>query len=274
MMPFMVKDWLTATMHWACAERGAYIQLLAFQWINGRIPPDVPQLSRIVGVAESDFDVLWQTIGCKFDTAEGGLANNRLEQHRKKALLLRDAHKRGARTANAERHAQRVAVRQDFDAENGLAQRALSTPPTSPSSSPSVLREEKDTETNAPAERGAERVAERVPRGTYWNEDKWILFKLAYPHRAGGAEWTRAMKACRARLHAGHTWEEIIAGAERYASYCAHPSIAITGTRFVKHAATFLGPDKPFLETWEVTDSTARSARWSPPDDEAVAEPS
>ena len=62
-MPFWVKDWIAATMHWAGAERGAYFQLLCFQWVNGRVPPDVSQLARITGFDETEFESIWRTVG-------------------------------------------------------------------------------------------------------------------------------------------------------------------------------------------------------------------
>lgn len=74
-------------------------------------------------------------------------------------------------------------------------------------------------------------------------------FKSAYPARLGSQPWPRALKAAHARLREGHTWAEMIAGAKRYSAH-----LAATGklnTEFVKQAATFLGPDKAFLEPFE-----------------------
>lgn len=77
----------------------------------------------------------------------------------------------------------------------------------------------------------------------------WLLdFKLAYPARAGDQGWRRAVKAANARIAEGHTPEEFIEGAKRYGAHCA--TLGKVGTEFVKQAATFLGPDKPFLEPW------------------------
>lgn len=80
--------------------------------------------------------------------------------------------------------------------------------------------------------------------------DWWLDFKLAYPHRAGDQGWRKAQKAAHARQSEGHTPEEFIAGALRYATYCE--AIGNAGTQFVKQASTFLGPDKPFAQPWEV----------------------
>jgi hypothetical protein len=76
----------------------------------------------------------------------------------------------------------------------------------------------------------------------------WIEFKSTYPKRAGDQGWRKAHRAARARISEGHTPEEFILGAKRYAAFCT--SIGKAGTEFVKQACTFLGPEKPFLEPW------------------------
>lgn len=78
----------------------------------------------------------------------------------------------------------------------------------------------------------------------------WFLdFKLAYPDRAGDQGWRKALKAANARIAEGHRPEEFVDGAKRYAAFIA--AKGDTGTEFVKQAATFLGPDKPFLLAWK-----------------------
>jgi hypothetical protein len=46
----------------------------------------------------------------------------------------------------------------------------------------------------------------------------------------------------------GHTWEQIIDGAARYNVFCV--DTGKVGTEIVMQAATFCGPDKPFLQPW------------------------
>jgi len=74
--------------------------------------------------------------------------------------------------------------------------------------------------------------------------------KRVYPKRAGGQSWNRALRACNTRLKGGEDWQTIIEGARRYAAWC--DATDTTGTEFVKQAATFCGPDKHYLELWEV----------------------
>ena len=61
-----------------------------------------------------------------------------------------------------------------------------------------------------------------------------------YPRRIDKA---KAWRAWQARLREGHTGDEMLAAVTRYAK-------AVQGkdAQYVKHAATFFGPDRPFLE--------------------------
>jgi hypothetical protein len=103
-----------------------------------------------------------------------------------------------------------------------------------------------DSDTDSEKDTSAGKPPTRVSRET---QPDWLLdFKLAYPARAGDQGWRRAVKAANARLAEGHTVAEFIAGAKRYAAHCE--ALGKVGTEFVKQAATFLGPDKPFLESW------------------------
>jgi len=259
MMPFFVKDWLAATMHWPCAERGAYISLLSFQWCNGSVPPDVSQLARIAGVNEGDFERIWLTVGAKFDADDTGLFNRRLEEHRKEALRLRDARTLGATLANQKRRARRDAERGSTPVPRDDAER---THPSTSTSTSTSSEEEKKTARARPAR------AQRVLRGTYdlSADDDWLNFKLAFPARAGGQPWRAAMKAWRARVAEGHDPKEFVAGAERYATW-----IKARGderTAYVMHAKTFLGPEKYFLQDWDPPLEAANDERWSPPSDD------
>lgn len=74
-------------------------------------------------------------------------------------------------------------------------------------------------------------------------------FWKAYPKRAGNNPRARALKAYRARLAEGHAAAEMLDGAARYSRYCQETGKV--GTEYVLQAATFLGPDKPFTQTWD-----------------------
>ncbi len=107
---------------------------------------------------------------------------------------------------------------------------------------PDQTRPTEDTAAEPPVHK----IAGRVPRET---DPDWFLdFKLAYPNRAGDQGWRKAIKAANARIGEGHTPTEFLEGARRYARFCE--GSGKLGTEYVKQAATFLGPDKPFLLPW------------------------
>lgn len=89
-------------------------------------------------------------------------------------------------------------------------------------------------------------------------------FKAIFPKRAGAQPWNRCLKAIRARLKEGCTWQQILDGARRYAVF-----VRANGkerTEFVMQAATFCGPDKHFETAFElppkmVDEKTAETQR-------------
>jgi uncharacterized protein YdaU (DUF1376 family) len=262
-MPFFVKDWLAATMHWASAERGAYISYLAFQWVNRALPADETQLARIGGITLEDFPRVWATVGKKFDSDERGLFNKRLEHVRKEAMRLRDARAFGASVANEKRSAKRSARHDaandaDFNAERD-AERIAQTTHTSTNTN----TEKEKKKHNGAARRSAR--AQRVSRETVNDEvvdEDWIRFKLIAPKRAGSQPLERGRKAWHARRAEGHEASVMIAGGERWARYVNETH---QDPRYVMQLVTFLGPEKHFLADWEVPLIAANDERWSPP---------
>jgi len=96
-------------------------------------------------------------------------------------------------------------------------------------------------------------------------EPDWLpAFKAAYPKRAGDPNWRGAARAGNARLAEGHTTAQFIEGATRYAAFV--DATGKTGTEYVKQAATFLGPAKPFLDPWQPPPSRPVKAKreWGP----------
>lgn len=77
----------------------------------------------------------------------------------------------------------------------------------------------------------------------------------AYPQRPNNSK-ADAFKAWNARIRAGASPGNIIAGVERYAAYC---KTDVSDPRYIKQAATFFGPAEHYLEEWRPT------ARGAPP---------
>jgi|GEM_PF-4401779 len=81
--------------------------------------------------------------------------------------------------------------------------------------------------------------------------------RAIYPKRAGADPTRRALSAINARLSEGHTWQEILDGARRYADYCR--ATQSVGTQYVKQLASFCGPEKFFLQPWNLPRTKAEA---------------
>jgi uncharacterized protein YdaU (DUF1376 family) len=55
MMPWFPRDYLSATRLMTLAQRGAYTDLLFYQWELGPLPSDPDQLARLVGATPEEF---------------------------------------------------------------------------------------------------------------------------------------------------------------------------------------------------------------------------
>jgi hypothetical protein len=87
-------------------------------------------------------------------------------------------------------------------------------------------------------------------------EDAWA----AYPKRPNNSK-AAARRAWEARRRAGERAEVMAAGIQRYAAYVEAEGIE---PRFVKMAATFLGPDQHYLNDFTVTARARRAPRLTP----------
>lgn len=96
-----------------------------------------------------------------------------------------------------------------------------------------------------PKDIGAQAEA-RTPVKKVYSPEFEILWK-AYPKRPNDNK-SAAWKAWSARIKAGATAEAILAGVQRYAAYVA--ATGISGSQYIKQAATFLGPYNHFESEW------------------------
>jgi hypothetical protein len=108
-MPWHPEEFLVLTAHWAHAERAALRALADYQWIQGVLPKEHDRLARLIGIAPDEFEKLWPFLSTQFSEVEGGLQNPQIESRRNKALRLQRSHIKGARTAHANRRAQKDA---------------------------------------------------------------------------------------------------------------------------------------------------------------------
>lgn len=86
--------------------------------------------------------------------------------------------------------------------------------------------------------------------------DQLQQIRNAYPKRQGSQGWYGKpfQQIINARLSEGHTFDDMLNGAEAYKKHCDHTQI--TNTCFVMQAKRFFGPSLYFLETYEVPEET------------------
>lgn len=88
------------------------------------------------------------------------------------------------------------------------------------------------------------------------------ILKTQYPKLAGEQSWDKAKSALQDRLSEGCEIAAIMAGVTRYKRFCDFEGR--TGSKYVKFASTFLGPDKYFLKLWEPSDNYSGGSRTPP----------
>jgi hypothetical protein len=94
----------------------------------------------------------------------------------------------------------------------------------------------------APAEKPKNGGAQlKAGKGEDYTDD-FEFFWMLYPRKK---EKRAAFKNWQTRLKEGHTADELITAAKHYAQECTALG---TAEKFIKHAKTFLGPSKPFLD--------------------------
>jgi uncharacterized protein YdaU (DUF1376 family) len=84
---FYPKDFLSSSkvQRMSLTERGAYVTLLSFCWLDGSLPADTKEIARILGVPRGHFSKLWAgPLRECFTEKNGRLINDRLESERKK----------------------------------------------------------------------------------------------------------------------------------------------------------------------------------------------
>lgn len=77
---FYSKDWIAGTAGMSPAEKGVYIDLLAYQHHHGKLPSDISKLSRMVSLPPDEFNEIWESIQPHFMSLNGGIVNLKLHK--------------------------------------------------------------------------------------------------------------------------------------------------------------------------------------------------
>lgn len=183
---------------------------------------------------------------------------SRSDAHEGRRLVLIDPNRSwGWRVVNHDRYREK-ARKSAYDAERTASgadrerKAASRAVPTSPAPSRAVPLSDSDANTNSNPSGNKTSTAAAPPTPVEFDELKRI-----FPKRAGDQPWPPTLQACNARLREGHTWNEILDGARRYARFCEATGKVRTET--VMQAKRFCGPSKPFLNSWDLPATKAEA---------------
>lgn len=84
-MPWYIPEFLAATAHLSTEEKGAYLLLIGYSWMNGPLPKDGEQLRRIAGIEKKSWPGVWNLLRGFWSDTDAGYIQKRTEKERAKA---------------------------------------------------------------------------------------------------------------------------------------------------------------------------------------------
>lgn len=120
---FYTRDWLASskTRRMTLAERGLYVEMLAWQFEDGSLPDDPAQVAAMVGAPLEVVEEAWQKVRALFDVRPEGLVNTRLERARKEWKAFQKERSESGRRGAEKRHGKRTAARSLHTVDNSKA---------------------------------------------------------------------------------------------------------------------------------------------------------
>lgn len=85
-------------------QRGAWLELICSEWLDGPLENDPVELARIIGVSAKEFRRIWPGLDRCFDLENGRLVNPRLEREREAQEANRERWQRLGKAGNDARH--------------------------------------------------------------------------------------------------------------------------------------------------------------------------
>ncbi len=99
--PLYASDFDMDTATWENDEIGAYLRLLIYEWVNGKLPNDTYKLSKIVRESQKKFIGKWKNLSTKFICdGNGFLINQKMENVRlEQAKYINSQKEKGIKSA-------------------------------------------------------------------------------------------------------------------------------------------------------------------------------
>lgn len=180
-------------------ERGAYITLLCFCWIQGSLPQDVGRLARLCGVPFPQFRKLWPALEPCFRPAEltDRLRHPRLDREREKQSAYRLQQSERGKLGGRPRKAVGKPTVSEIQSQTKAADKAGGKQHVNPDESSSSSSS--DFSHNAPNgafTRADARLSERAGAFSEWYSDTHErLFQVGY--MGTNLDYTKALELCK-----------------------------------------------------------------------------
>jgi uncharacterized protein YdaU (DUF1376 family) len=188
-IPFFGRDFYASTAMWTAEEVGHYIRLLVIQWDSGGLPAELERLELVSpGVGR-----VWPLLSLKFPVCDDGLRrNSRMEEHRERAVELKDARSEAGQEGNRKRWGDRKAIANGSQTDrkaiaNGIANGIAKTSPPSPSPSPSPIPSPSPSQNEKTHTHGD---GEDDFRMAGWAAEEWAEFVSAWNGTQRAEPWT------------------------------------------------------------------------------------
>ena len=250
---WFAKDYRTDTSRLSWPEDLAYRRLLDEYYITGEpLPNNRGQLHIIARASTAQQRKAVDYVAASFFTPDGAVLRNPKADieigDRLRLSKQKSENAKGGRRDNAD-----AGTDAQADVHTDAHTQAGTKGPTNAGTNSRGQARRVHSSENSPQKPPA-RGAAKQPKLFDFDQ-----FKKAYPPRSGTQPWARAAKAANARVKEGWAFHDLLEGASRYGAYCK--ATGKTGTEFVMQACTFLGPERHFLEKWDLPDTRSENAK-------------
>lgn len=258
-LKFYGSDFLNATASWTMEERGIYMTLLWYSWVNGGLPGDIDRIDRMAPGAKS----CWSVLETKFPPCPDGMRRNPRQERDRATMRERSdsAAERGRKGAaqrwGSHSNSHPLAMQQPSgDDGYGMASQRSEFRGQSSEFRPSDAEETNTLNGSAvePVSVQAETKQRRKPLGTDADFELWWR---TYPRRVGKtkarAAWLKALPAVK---QYAQVIDEAVAEVmqEAVASYVADPETKKLEPQYIPHPATWLNEGR-YIDILEKIDA-------------------
>jgi uncharacterized protein YdaU (DUF1376 family) len=249
--PHNIGDYSAATSHLSLLEDAVYRRMLDRYYLSEEpLPADINKLCRLVRATTMPERAAVKAVADEFFTHDG----DTLRQIRCDEEILKYQHNAEKNKANGKkggRPANSLKVPQGTKPSGLVIEN-----PVGLISEPSGLLEYENNETQTKGKQNQETITnnqeeEKAIGGSDDHAYSETFLKAwdRYPKRHGDNPKRTAFQAWNARLKAGRSELEMLAGVARYAVRCEQDGKI--GTEFIMQAKRFFGPDEPFKNAWD-----------------------